>query len=175
VAVEEVSSVLEVAVPVPDRSASSVNNPVVVLVPVCVSVESVYEGVLPLPPLDDDDPAEKKFSSDSPPDPDLDVRVLAPAPNPRALILLPPIDELLPTPPLPEEVNSSPKSVNELVRLNELLLLGAITLGSPGYKYPSLDTDTAASSVDRPWCAEGRRLVRVRVLDRVLVLVLVPV
>lgn len=142
-----VSWVLEVIVPEPEperepRAVSSVNNPVVVLVPVIVvSVVSVYSGVLP---LFDDDPAEKKFSSDSDP------------PLPREL---PNARRTLPLPPPPIEVNSSPKSVNELVLLNELLRLGAITLGSPGYKYPSLET--FASSDARPEVSSDGRAVLV--------------
>lgn len=36
---------------------------------------------------------------------------------------------------LTADANSASKSVNELVRRNELLRLGAITRGSPGYTY----------------------------------------
>ena len=113
---------LEIVVRGP-RAVSSVNKPVVVLVP--VSVVSVYSGILP---LFVSDPAEKKLSSSSSPPLPREL------PPPNARTTLPPL------PPPPTEVNSSPKSVNELVLLNELLRLGAITLRSPGYKYPSLET-----------------------------------
>jgi hypothetical protein len=45
------------------------------------------------------------------------------------------------------DANSSSRSVRELVRLKELLRLGAITRGSPGYRYVWLETP--ASSVAR--------------------------
>lgn len=48
---------------------------------------------------------------------------------------------------LTAEANSSSRSVKELVRRRELLRLGAMTRGSPGYTYDWLDT--AASSIVR--------------------------
>lgn len=80
------------------------------------------------------------------------VRPSAPLPNPRPPLARARVIAL---------ANSSSKSVSDVVRLSELLLLGAITRGSPGYRYPWFDT--AASSVARPWCAEasdGRRRVK---------------
>ena len=52
------------------------------------------------------------------------------------------------------DANSSSRSVRELVLRRELLRLGGITRGSPGYRYPC--DEIAPSSVARVWWAEAR-------------------
>lgn len=81
-------------------------------------------------------PVEKKVSSES------DPRVLALPPRRGGVSQISgPSREPSPTPSpcarvrlVADDENSSSRSVRDVVRLNELLRLGAITRGSPGYK-----------------------------------------
>lgn len=154
--VEGVTSVSDVP-DVNSIAVSSVTKPVVVLVP--VKVVKVYEGVVLVSPEVVLDPAEKNASSDADPRP-LDLPMLGggltqtsdPSRVPLDIVTGPPSPK---TPPNPRararfiaEVNSSSRSVSDVVRLREELRLGPITRGSPGYRYPSLET--APSSVARP-------------------------
>lgn len=134
-------------------AVSSVTKPVVVvLVPVPVRVVKVYDPlvVVRVPFVLLLVPVEKKVSSASEP------RVLLPLPvlgggliqtsvprrAPLDIVTGPPSPSTVlpsPNPKLPRpralvmaEENSSSRSVSEVVRLRELLRLGAITLGSPG-------------------------------------------
>ena len=96
------------------------------------------------------DPAEKKASSDPPPPLPLPLKLVLlllatlggglthtslPSIAPLPTVTGPAPPTPIPAPPLVRfiaELNSSSKSVKLVVRLNELLRLGAITLGSPG-------------------------------------------